>query len=481
MMRSRFWLILFLVFGMLAGCVPTNIPLPTATALPIETPSPTPLPTHTPQPTPSPTPEVATITIDPAIEYQTMDGIGANSYAFPYANDLGWDWQAVQFVFDELDIAYIRLAPWLGWWETANDNDDPYTINWDGFGAVVDIINNHDLPYAQFLHRRGIELGVGVWDFAGVSEWCETCEDWLAGGKPRQIPPELYPEMAESIGAYILHLKNNGVPLAFAEVQNEPDIEAGIKYPSPQALRDAGRVLVDSLDHFGLSDVVLHAPNLHSPNDNVRWIEAWFADEVLRERTAAVSYHTWWSRDFKTFDAIWQAAQKYGKPVWATEVGYHEAGSSIAPATWRTAWDYAQAHYYAIAWSHASRTYIWTLLGNDALVGKDGERYPMFYVFRHFANAIPAGSVLLESRADDTRLLSLAFRRPDGSTLLIVLNDNRAARAFRVTGLDARAVKVVVTSETAYEAQLDPTQVNGPDGIALTLPPLSIVNVVLNK
>ncbi|MBN1581659.1 MAG: hypothetical protein JXA89_13220 [Anaerolineae bacterium] len=260
---------------------------------------------RSPPPLPTPTPAMVTITIDPGIEYQVMDGIGANSYAFPYASDLGWDWEAVKTVFDELDIAYIRLAPWLGWWETANDNDDPYTIDWDGFGTVNDIINAHDVPFAQYLHERGIELGVGVWDFGGVSEWCETCEDWLAMGSPRQIDPALYPELGESIASYILHLKNNGVPLRFAEVQNEPDIEAGIKYESPEALRDAGRAAIEMFDHFGLGDIQLHAPNLHSPRNNLPWIETWFEDDVLRERTAAVSYHTWWSQDQKQFDEIW--------------------------------------------------------------------------------------------------------------------------------------------------------------------------------
>jgi hypothetical protein len=408
-----------------------------------------------------------------------MDGIGANSYAFPYANDLDWDWEAVKVVFDELDIVYIRLAPWLGWWETANDNDDPYTIDWEGFGTVYDIINTHDVPFVQYLHARGIELGVGVWNFGGVSEWCETCEDWLAKGKPRQIDPALYPEMGESIASYILHLKNNGVPLQFAEVQNEPDIEAGIKYPGPEALRDAGRILVEMFDHFGLEDVQLHAPNLHSPRNNVPWIEAWFEDDMLRERTAAVSYHTWWSQDEREFDAIWQAARKYGKPVWATETGYHQAGNAISPDTWRTSWHYAKAHYRAIAWSHASRTYIWTLLGNDAAVGKDGERYPMFYVLKHFANTIPAGSVLLESGSDDRLLLPLALRRPDGSTALIVLNDNRSQRTFALRGIDARVVEWAMTSDGAYDVPGDPQAVNGPDGITVTLSPLSIASLVL--
>jgi O-glycosyl hydrolase len=447
-----------------------------ATPFPTETPSPTATarPTSTPLPSPSPTPSVVTISIDPAVRYQTMDGIGANSYAFPYANDIGWNWEAVKYVFDELDIAYIRLAPWLGWWETANDNDDPYTINWDGFGTVNDIINNHDVPFAQFLRARGIELSVGVWDFAGVSEWCETCEDWLASGRPRQIPPELYPELGESIAAYILNMQNHGVPIAFAEVQNEPDIEAGIRYPNPEALRDAGRIVLEQSDHFDLKNVQLHAPNLHAPINNVPWIDAWFADEVLRERTVAVSYHTWWSVDRKNYEAIWEAAQKYGKPVWATETGYQDTSIGIAPQKWRSAWEYGKSFYRAIAWSHASRVYLWTILGNDAAVGKDGERYPMFYVFKHFTNYIPAGAVLVDSQSDDAQVLSLVFARPDGTYTVILLNDNRMERVGRLAGMSTAIVEAVTTTEGAYE-RATALDAEG----ALFLPPLSVTSLVL--
>lgn len=350
---------------------------------------------------PSPEDDVATVRVNRDVAHQTMDGFGANCWTFPYANDLGWEWEKVKFVFDELDIRYLRLAPWLGWWETANDNDDPYTINWEGFGTVYDIINQHDVPFGQYVAARGIELAVGVWNFGGVSDQRPTCTDWLASGKPRRIPPELYPEMGESIASYILHMQKHGVPIRFAEVQNEPDIQAAIQYPSPEALRNAGRVLIQMLDHYGLSDVLLHAPNLHSPRDNVRWIEAWFADETLRDRTVAVSYHTWWSEDRRSYEAIRDAARRFGKPVWATEAGYSGSATDIDPRRWLTAFGFAEAYYRAIAWSNATRVYHWSLLGFDGAVGKRGERYPMFYALKHFANFIPPGAARLEAESND--------------------------------------------------------------------------------
>lgn len=466
---------MLIILLLAAGCATPSTP-PTRTATPVP-PAGTPQPTATltSVPTVTPTAAAAQIEIDPAITYQEMDGFGANCWTFPYANDIGWNWDAVKFVFDELDIAYIRLAPWLGWWETANDNADPLTINWEGFGTVNDIINHHDVPLAQYLHERGIEMAVGVWDFGGVAEYCEDksqCPDWLASGQPRTIPPELYPEMGESIAAYILNMQKNGVPIPIAEVQNEPDIQASIQYRNPEALRDAGRVLLQMLDHHGLENVVLHGPNLHAPSANVPWIEAWLADETLRERTAAVSYHTWWSANPRDYEAIWQAAQAYDKPVWATESGYAGDATNIDPATWATAFAFAESHYRAIAWSHASRVYHWSLLGFDGAVGEQGERYPMFYAIKHFANYIPPKAMLLDSRSDDERLRTLAFALPDGGYTLIILNANRAPRAVSISGLDAASGSVTTSSEETYEAQLAPDA----EGMLL-LPPLSITSI----
>lgn len=455
----------------LLGC---RGPGPAATSMPAPSATPSPSVVSTqPPPTATVTPSVTVVRVDPTQGYQTMDGIGACTYTFPYANDLGWDWEAVKFVFDELDLAYLRLAPWLGWWETANDNEDPYTINWEGFGTVHDIVNNHDLPFAQYVHAKGIELSLGVWDF-GAAAWCETCEDWLAKGTPRQIAPELYPELGESISSYLLYMRRNGVPIVLTEVQNEPDIEAGIQYPRPEALRDAGRILVEQLDHFSLTDIQLYAPDLHWPRGNVPWIEAWFDDPVLRDRTVAVSYHTWWSISQQDFEEIWEAAQRYDKPVWATEVGYHEGGNAISPETWRTAWQYARAYYRAIAWSHASRTYQWTLLGNDAAVGKDGTRYPTYYVLKHFANYIPAGARLVESVPDDGRLLTLAFARPDGAYTLIVLNTAREAMTFRVTGVEGALRTAVTTTADHYEAVTSVT-----DGGQVIVPAESLTSLII--
>ena len=104
----------------------------------------------------------ATVTISPSTQYQTMDGIGACSCAFPYGNDGGWNWNSVKFVFDELDLHYIRLVPWMYWWEKYNDNADPNVIYWPGFGVPNNFAAWYEVPFAKYLTSKGIQVHSGA-------------------------------------------------------------------------------------------------------------------------------------------------------------------------------------------------------------------------------------------------------------------------------------------------------------------------------
>lgn len=424
---------------------------------------------------PTGTPAADEIRVNETKRFQTMDGIGAASYAFPYANDIGWTWSSAAFVFDELQLRYIRLAPWFGFWEQNNDNSDPSSIEWSALGTNG-ITANHDVAYSQFLTRKNVEMMLGVWDVA----------DWLAGDSPRAVAPSMYPELGESIASYLVNLQNKGVPQKFVEVQNEPDITAAIQYPSPQALRDAALAVVDQLDRNGLTGVKLHGPNLASPNNVADWAAVWLADSKLKARTAAISYHTWWVDSFGEYDAIRQIADSNGLPVWATEVGYCALTTGcfggthfLRPETWGTAWDYAMSHYRAIAWSHASRTYHWTVLGHDAVVSTGGQRYPSFYVLKQFANYIPPGAVFVDGASGDAGVLVLAFVWQTGEVSAVLLNTGSAPKTMRLTSVRGDAWSRPTGATTADGSFEIPPQVGGSGPWRVTLPAQSVTSLKL--
>jgi hypothetical protein len=152
---------------------------------------------------------------------------------------------------------------------------------------------------------------------------------------------------------------------------------------------------------------------------------------------------------------------------------------TLKPKTWETAWDYAMSAYRAIAWSHASRIYHWALLGHGGVVSKTGELFPSYYILKHFANYIPVGAILVESRTQDHELLTLAFKRPDGNYTLILLNNGTTEKVLRLSASDDTTLQItkMITSTREHYAVNSTMPVNHE---RLHLPANSIVSMVIN-
>jgi hypothetical protein len=406
---------------------------------------------------------VTQILIDVNNHRQLMDGIGAACYTFPFANDIGWNWSKVKFVFDELDIHYIRIAPWFNFWEDSNDNQDPYSINWQAFDRSG-ITASHDLGLAQYAVSKGIEVDLGIWS---VGEWMLKSKD------PNIVDPAKYPELGESIATYIKYMQDHGVEIKVVEVQNEPNINAGNQYESPENLLDATAQVVDQLNRNGLQRVMLHTPNLATPDDTRNWGSPILNNDSLQSRIAAISYHTWWVDQFTSYDDIRKLGEEFNKPVWATEMGYCALADGcfgdthfLKPETWGTAWDYAMSYYRAIDWSRAGRLYHWTILGHDAVVSPDGNRLASFWILKHYANFIPAGSFYLQGDPGDNNLLCMPFELPDRTWSAIVINQGTNDKFIRMMhDVPFTITESVQTTKTAYyRIQAQTKNKNGEDG-----------------
>ena len=408
-------------------------------------------------------PDPDEIRLNDTVRFQKLDGVGANSYAFPFVNDNGWDFDAVKDVFDELDLHYIRLASWFEFWE-------PEQGVYDRSG----IINAHDLRFAQFLTSKDITVELGVWN---VANWM------LESTNPRRVDPARYPALGASIASYVNFMRENGVPMEITEIQNEPGIEARVIYDSPEDVRDAAKALIHALDEAGLEDVMIHGPNWHAPlAAGDRAAEAWLEDDALRERTVALSYHTWWVDSFERYDAIRKIAEKHNKPVWATEVGFCALpggcnnGHYLLPETYETAFDFAMSYYRAIAWSRAERLYHWTVLGHDPIVAPGtGERYPSFYALKHFSNYITPGSRFIETASGDPEIHSLAFLHPSGDRTVVLINESASATK-RVALTDVRGDELNLI-EGMLTSRSGTRDLDALDPEAVELPARSILSV----
>jgi O-glycosyl hydrolase len=380
---------------------------------------------------------VAHVVVDRSERAQTMDGLGWNAGAFVWANDLGHDAKKELAVLDDAKPRFVRLAGWLTWFQSErgkimSEHETPKT---------------HDLVAAKDLTSRGIEVDVGIWDLPG----------WLVDG--RTAKHDSLRDAGELIASYVKFLVDGGATVSAVQVQNEPAIAALTKYSTPEDLVVAGHALVDAPDSRGLHDVKLYAPDADRPSRTIAWAEPWFGDDVLRERTAAVSFHTWWDRDENSYRDIARLAAKYRKPVWATEDGAcadekHDcsAGSAFVPSTWETAHDTAMSVWRAIAWARATRVYHWSLVGNGAAIeAATGKRTATYDVFAGLAEAARPGSAVVDvdARAFAHDVRALAF--DSGNAVDVVLIEEVGG----VDGPDAQRVDFAVPGCTlASAAQL---------------------------
>lgn len=420
---------------------------------------------------------LTTISIDPARQQQ-MDGVGANCWTFVANNEVGWNWEKTKFIFDELDIHYIRMAGWYVFWEESNDNNDPYSIDMDEFDQSH-TIERQDLALAKYAASKGIEIDLGIWS---VPDWMLKSLD------PHIVDPAKYDELGESIAAYILFMKENGIDIRVTDIQNEPNIEAGNQYESPENFRDATLQVVQQLDTNGISGVKINAPNLATPEDIRLWGEYLIDNPELKNRLAAITYHTWWVDDFNAFNDIREFAEENKMQVWATEMGYCALVDGcfggthfLKPETWGTAWDFALSYYRAIAWSRASRLYHWSLLGHDAVISNNGQKFVSFYVLKHFTQFIKPGSFYHESSSDEDTLLPMVFELPEGGYSIIVINESTKDKFTDFALQDKLTVsEAIQTTKLGYYKDIDEQENNSGDNGYL-LPGESLTSFILIK
>lgn len=83
-----------------------------------------------------------------------------------------------------------------------------------------------------------------------------------------------------------------------------------------------------------------------------------------------------------------------------------------------------------------------------------GEIYkqPMFYILGHFSRFIPEYSVRIDSHTTNRMIKTIAFRRPDGKTVLVLYNQ--------------------------YILPIEITVVDGLEQFVLTIPPTTVQSVV---
>jgi O-glycosyl hydrolase len=225
----------------------------------------------------------ATVTIDGAQTYQTIDGFGVN------ANSTSWTNNQLQPVLDALiDQAgmtlFLAIPPGNINWEATNDNTNANVMNWTYYGGVYSSPNFQQLwGMMAYLNQRGITNGL-MPKFGGPGPL------WMGG---LSLTAGYENECAEMIASALIYARNTQ-HLQFTVVAplNEPDITfTGIHLPNATQCVSVLHDLGQQLDANGLSDLRFAGPEL--ANTSTNWLAAMMADSYLMSKVAHFGLHSY--------------------------------------------------------------------------------------------------------------------------------------------------------------------------------------------
>jgi O-glycosyl hydrolase len=269
---------------------------------------------------------VSRITLNPADQFQTIDGFGLN-FTGPYFRE---DQRAMFDMFiDDLGVTMFRVVPYLVYsdWEVVNDNDDPNVMNWEYYNDRYSTpIFEATWSAVRFLNSRGVRPILAL--MGPVPEWMladkadpprhKVCNE---ASRIPPLRPSMYNEFAEEVVSMAMYARSKAhLDYEYFSPFNETDC-----YPAegPRVDPDeAPKVLAAvarRLQKEGLGDVKLAvADQAVITNDYVTPI---LRTPELMKQVAAFTLHTYGENSVGPQVQRVKSSEYSHVPVWLTEYG----------------------------------------------------------------------------------------------------------------------------------------------------------------
>ena len=389
----------------------------------------------------------AHLTLDAKGVRNRFDGFGGN-YCFAIESP------ATQYTLDHLQVAWARTEMSLALWEPENDNDSPNEINWEALkrGDTPDSRLRREWLLMKQIQNKGIPYVISAWR---MPRWLTEPTGRRTESGSRRLRPEMWPEMLESVGSYLLYAKEHyGVePILFSF--NEANIGVDLLLTAEEHHQMIKR-LGAHLKTLGLKTKMLlgdtgsargtHAYCLPTAND----------PEAM-QYVGAVAFHSWGGASAEDYRAWADLADRLNLPLLDTEVGV-DAGA------WRDrsydSFFYAlrevEMYQDIILQARVRGTQQWEFTNDYSLVHekKDAagksviEPTVRFHFVKQFCNLTPHGSDVLTTTSDHPRVRLTAFRGKEGVLSLHVANLG-ASRKATIIGIPAevRRLRAIRTSQ----------------------------------
>ncbi|MEV5960647.1 discoidin domain-containing protein [Kribbella sp. NPDC051952] len=417
-----------------------------------------------------------TITVDPKTSYQTMDGFGASitdsSANVLYQLSPSDREQTLRKLFDPrqgIGVSFLRQPVGSSDFTAAAEHYtyDDVPAGQTDFGLKHFSIA-HDQQQVLPLLRRAKQLNPALKVMAtpwSPPAWMKT-GDSLVGGRLKD-DPKVYDAYARYLVKFVQAYAKAGVPVDFLSVQNEPQNRKPSAYPGtdmpvrqeaavisalgPKLKAASPRTKILGYDHNWTTHPgdIESTPPGEDPETNYPYkllqtpAAKWIAGTALHCYSGDPSKQTDLHNAFPS------------KGIWFTECSGSHGPTDTPPQIFRgTLTWHARTLMLGTTRNWAKSVVNWNIaldstggphlggcdtctglvtLQPDGSVTTDAE----YYTIGHLSKFVKPGAVRIGSTSYGTtgwngQLMSAAFRNPDGSTALLVHNENDDPRSFAV-------------------------------------------------
>ncbi len=418
----------------------------------------------------------AHLTLDANRVRYRFDGFGGN-YCF------GIESPVTQYTLDHLKVAWARTEMSLALWEPENDNDSPDVVNGEAFKRrdAPDSRLRREWLLMKQLQDKGIPYVISAWR---MPQWLTEPAGRRIDSGSRRLRPEMWPEMLEAVGSYLVYAKEHyGVEPGLFSF-NEANIGVDLLL-SPEEHRQMIKRLGAHLKKLGLKTRMLLGDTGSARGTHTFCLPAANDPEAM-QYVGAVAFHSWGGASPADYQAWSDLADRLKLPLLDTELG-------VDAAAWRDrsydSFFYAtrevQMYQDVILHARVRGTQQWEFTNDYSIVHetKDAagksviEPTARFHFVKQFCNLTPQGSDVLATASDRPTVSLTAFRGKDGVVTLHVASLG-AGRKATITGLpaDVRSLRAIRTSQTEGFQELAAVQPRG-GVLELDLAPQSLLTL----
>ena len=355
-----------------------------------------------------------TVTINPAVRYQTMRGWGAS---ISFLRDMNYVSQAtVDQIIDEsvndLGLTFLRIGYGM-LIEPFNDNGNANSINWAGF---------HDKSTVD----RDVARGMGRFNALVLAngeppaylldkDWEFSAPSWMNDS-----------EFSENATANILYFRDqHGIVVNFNSIDNEP----GFFDPyTPERQRSIIKVMGPMFQANGLPTKIAYNEGISAEN-TWTFISALQGDSAVWPHVGLLNWHLYGTNDpFRSQIRDFGAAR--GIPTAMTEFSGAQINHLIDDLTLGGV-SYWTRYFIADRGSAVAGASNYFVAPFD---GTSFQRNIAYYQFRQFMKYVRPGAVRIDATSSHAAIQAFAFERA-GTRVAVLVNSTGQAIDLTVQGL----------------------------------------------